>query len=38
LIENKRVIGPKKDVLEVLNAITVYDKLEEYKFSSDKNF
>jgi Fic family protein len=38
LIENKRVIGPKKDVLEVLNAITVYDKLEEYKFSSDKSF
>jgi Fic family protein len=38
LIENKRVIGPKKDVLEVLNAIMVYDKLEKYKFSSDKNF
>lgn len=38
LIENKRVIGPKKDVLEVLNAINVYEKLEEYKFSSDKNF
>jgi Fic family protein len=38
LIENKRVIGPKKDVLEVLNAIMVYDKLEEFKFSSDKNF
>lgn len=38
LIENKRVIGPKKDVLEVVNAIKVYEKLEEYKFSSDKNF
>jgi len=38
LIENKSVIGPKKDVLEVLNAIMVYDKLEEYKFSSEKNF
>lgn len=38
LIENRRVIGPKKDVLEVLNAIMVYNKLEEYKFSSDKNF
>lgn len=38
LIENKKVIGPKKDVLEVLNAIMVYDKLEEYKFSSDKSF
>jgi Fic family protein len=38
LIENKRVIGPKKDVLEVLNAIKVYEKLDEYKFSSDKSF
>lgn len=38
LIENKRVIGPEKDVLEVLNAIKVYEKLEEYKFSSDKSF
>ena len=38
LIENKRVIGPEKDVLEVLNAIKVYEKLDEYKFSSDKSF
>jgi Fic family protein len=38
LIENKRVIGPEKDVLEVLNAIKVYEKLEEYKLSSDKSF
>lgn len=38
LIENKSVIGPQKDILEVLNAIKVYEKLEEYKFSSDKNF
>jgi Fic family protein len=38
LIENKRVIGTEKDILEVLNAIKVYDKLEEYKFSSDKSF
>lgn len=38
LIENKRVLGPEKDVLEVLNAIKVYEKLEEYKFSSDKSF
>jgi len=38
LIENKRVIGPEKDVLEVLNAIKVYEKLEEYQFSSDKSF
>lgn len=38
LIEKKRIIGPKKDVLEVLNAIKVYEKLDEYKFNSDKCF
>lgn len=38
LIENKRVIGPEKDVLEVLNAIKVYEKLDSYKFSADKSF
>ena len=38
LIENKRVIGPEKDVLEVLNAIKVYEKLDSYKLSSDKSF
>jgi Fic family protein len=38
LIENKRVIGPEKDVLEVLNAIKVYEKLNSYNFSSDKSF
>lgn len=38
LIENKRVIDPEKDILDVLNAIKVYEKLEEYKFSSDKSF
>ena len=35
IIENKRVIGPKKDVLEVLNAIKVYDNLDSFNpFSS----
>jgi Fic family protein len=38
LIENKRVIGPQKDILEVLNAIKVYDNLEKYKFHSSKSF
>lgn len=38
LIENKRVIGPEKDVLEVLNAIKLYENLEKYKFYSDKSF
>ncbi len=37
IVENKRVIGPKKDILEVKNAITVYDyldKLNPYSFDS----
>lgn len=38
LIEKKRVIGPKKDVLEVLNAIQVYDHLETFKPHSEKSF
>ena len=38
LIENKRVIGPEKEVLEVINAIRVYEKLEDYKIYSDKSF
>jgi len=38
LIENKRVIGPEKDVMEVLNAIKVYEKLKDYEYSSDKSF
>jgi Fic family protein len=38
LIENRKVVGPKKDVVEVLNAIKVYDKLNKYKFHSSKSF
>ena len=38
LLENKRIIGPKKDVLEVLNAIKVYDNLKKYKLHSEKDF
>ena len=37
IIENKRVIGPKKDILEVKNAIVVYDYLDKfnpYNFNS----
>lgn len=37
MMENKRVIGPKKDILEVKNAISVYDyldKLNPYDFES----
>lgn len=38
LIENKRVIGPEKDVIEVINAIKVYEKLKDYSYSSVKSF
>ena len=38
LLENKKVIGPKKDVLEVLNAIKIYENLEEFKPSNEKSF
>jgi len=38
LIENKRVIGPEKDVIEVLNAIKVYDNLEHFNLQSEKSF
>ncbi|MFY0482283.1 Fic family protein [Flavobacterium sp. PLA-1-15] len=38
LIENKKVIGPQKDILEVLNAIKVYDNLQSFKSTSEKDF
>ncbi len=31
LVENKRVVGPRKDILEVTNAINVYSKLNKFK-------
>ena len=38
LIENKRVIGPQKDVEEVLNAITIYDNLKKFNSKDEKSF
>lgn len=38
LIENKKVIGPEKDVVEVLNAIKVYNGLNTYKPYAEKDF
>ena len=38
LIENKRIIGPKKDILEVMNAIDVYDKIHSFKPFSMQSF
>tara|TARA_R110002050_G_scaffold54303_4_gene122961 strand:+ start:53127 stop:54119 length:993 start_codon:yes stop_codon:yes gene_type:complete len=38
LIENKRVIAPKKDVIEVLNAIKIYENLEKYHPKNEMSF
>lgn len=38
LIENKRVAGPQKDVIEVLNAIKVYEKIGKYDYLSEEDF
>ena len=38
ILENKRVIGPEKDVNEVLNAIKVYNQLPKFNPESVKSF
>ena len=38
LLENKRIIGPEKDVLEVLNAIRVYEEVSSYVYHNEKSF
>lgn len=38
LLENKRIIGPKKDVREVLNAIEIYEHLKNYNPFKEKSF
>lgn len=38
LIENKPVIGPQKDIREVMNAIAVYEQLASFSFTSEQHF
>jgi len=38
LLENKQVLGPQKDIIEVLNAITVYENLSKHKYQNEKDF
>lgn len=38
LLENKRVVGPEKDIKEVLNALAVYDSIHGLRYSSEKDF
>lgn len=38
IIENKKVVGPKSDVIEAVNAIKVYDKLDDFNPGSLESF
>lgn len=38
ILENKRVVGPEKDITEVMNALHVYNNLHTIKHYSEKNF
>jgi Fic family protein len=38
IFENKRIIGPKKDIIEVKNAIKVYDRINEFNPTSLDSF
>lgn len=37
IIDDKRVLGPQKDILEVCNAIKVYDALNDFDAYSSKS-
>lgn len=38
VLENKRVLGPEKDIKEVINALAVYQQLKNYSYKSEKDF
>ncbi|MEM8568690.1 MAG: Fic family protein [Bacteroidota bacterium] len=38
LLNKKRVIGPSKDIAEVMNAIELYNQLEKFNYKSQKSF
>ena len=38
ILENKRVVGPEKDILEVLNALEVYKNINKLQPESEKDF
>lgn len=38
IIDDKRVLGPEKDIAEVNNAITVYNQLTSFDFKNEKDF
>ncbi len=38
IVENKKVIGPEKDIKEVINALNVYKQLSSFKYYAEKDF
>jgi Fic family protein len=38
ILENKKVIGPQKDIIEAINALNVYDSLNNFNPYSSKSF
>lgn len=38
IIDNKRVVGPEKDIIEALNALEIYKDLKKLKFDAEKDF
>ena len=38
ILENKRVVGPEKDILEVLNALAIYKNINSLKPENEKDF
>lgn len=38
LVDQKKIVGPRKDVLEVLNAIKVYEALDSFQWASEADF
>jgi len=38
LLDNKRVIGSKKEIAEIVNAIKAYDKITDYRVGSEASF
>ena len=37
ILENKKVLGPKKDILEVQNALSLYESLNDFKPTASKD-
>ncbi|MCU7618584.1 Fic family protein [Chryseobacterium sp. PBS4-4] len=38
ILENKKVLGPQKDITEVLNALKIYQEINQLKFYSEKDY